>query len=87
VKLAEQEARDMVGEGREPENPVVETEKGERLTRETFKDGTYGWRLATGWLTDYEQDRCEEAYEMGFNKGRGRGAFEAARAAYGGRNA
>mgnify|MGYP001254033401 CR=1 FL=1 len=69
MNLIEQEARDMVGEGREPENPVVETEAREHLTRIERKDGAIEWREKALALSDIEQDRFEEAYDMGYEAG------------------
>ena len=79
-----------------PETDLVETESGETLIRETFKDGTSGWRITDRDLTEYEQDQCEEAYEMGLRAAQaqsklalemayGRGVVDAAVTAYGGR--
>jgi hypothetical protein len=96
MKLAEQEARDMVGEGREPENPVVETESSATVTRLTYKNGYSGWTSSALHLSEHDQDALEEAYELGvqaarrnaqtmFEAGYGKGARDAAVTAYGGR--
>lgn len=96
MKLAEMEARDMVGEGREPENPVCETERGESLTRLTYKNGYTGWTSSRISLSEPDQDALEEAYELGvkaaqtnaqtmFERGYGKGACDAANTAYGGK--
>jgi len=45
---------------------VKTTEQGEQLTRWTYKDGEIGWKLSDRFLTDYEQDSYEEAYQMGW---------------------
>ena len=75
------------------DNPVVETEQGEYLTRYTFKDGSAGWKGRTAYLCDAEQDTLEEAYDMGVKAARqqvenirqnayGRGVIDAATTAY-----
>lgn len=95
MNLSEQDVCDR--NEQEPEAPA-ESEKSEHLTRETYKDGHIEWRFTGRILTDCEQDRFEEAYELGFragdhqgynrgfNEAYGKGAVDAARAAYGGGN-
>ena len=63
MRLSEMDARDW--NEHEPENPVVETETSEYLTRYTYKDGSIGWKACDRYLTDTEQDAYGEAYEMG----------------------
>jgi hypothetical protein len=69
----------------EPENPVVETEQADTLTRLTYKNGYSGWVSERIKLSEHDQDALEEAYDLGFQRGRGRGAYEAATTVYGGR--
>ena len=63
MRLSEIEARDM--HAHEDDNPVVETERTLCLIRYTYKDGSVGWRTHDRYLTPYEQDCYEEAYELG----------------------
>jgi hypothetical protein len=84
VNLSEMDARDMHNDV-EPENPVVEKETGDVAARLTYKDGTVTWELRGHKPDEVQQDALEEAYDLGFQRGRGRGAYEAARTVYGGR--
>jgi hypothetical protein len=84
MRLTEMDARDMHPDV-EPDNPVVTKETGDVAARLTYKDGTVTWELRGHKPDEVQQDALEEAYELGFQCGRGRGAYEAATTAYGGR--
>lgn len=95
MKLAEMDRLDRHPEV-EPENPVVETEKGDSVTRLTYKNGDSGWTSTRIHLFEHDQDELEEAYEMGmkaagantqkaYSLGYGKGAYDSAKTAYGGK--
>ncbi len=62
-KLDERDRLDIHDE--DDSNPVVSTTTNGDVTRYTYKDGSTGWNLRDRFLADYEQDRCEEIYQMG----------------------
>jgi len=80
------------------EDTVVETEASKSLTRETFKNGDVAWGITNRFLSTYEQEWLEEAYQLGVmaalkqneleaEMAYGRGVVATAEAVYAGRRA
>jgi len=47
------------------DNPVVSIETNGEETRLVYKDGTIDWKQHDRTLTEDEEGRCEEIYQMG----------------------
>ena len=62
-KLDERDRLDIHDE--DDSNPVVKTETNGDVTRYVYEDGSTGWKLRDRFLTEHEQDRYEEIYQMG----------------------
>ena len=62
-RLDDREANDVHDE--DDNNPVVNTETNGDVTRFVYQDGSTGWKLRDRFLAEYEQDWCENIYQMG----------------------
>ena len=60
----EAERRDFNGEGQEPTNPIIRTDKGSWLTRAEYKDGQIDWYHNGVMVGSVVSDMLEDAFTM-----------------------